>query len=363
MLRPEAGSFGSVWRVLIVAFSCAALAVAFLLLWLGSRRAVATALADLERERSERRRSDTRLDEMTKHQESLTDELESVRSELVEERDAAEQTRTESTERIERLTETSADQTERLADLADLIAEAETEVERLGSELAASDRAASQLHGELAEQAEQLASQSSSITDLSVQNDRLQADLAEAADRASKRPDVAVPPVLMANDSEGVRRDVPGFSPATAWELELVRSERTWRYSVAANPMEDPSPFANTDNPLRLAVEIEALALREDVGAFIGIDWQIDDEIDPTADPARAHLTLRLAQEMLAAAAREPEPSQLVVRIDEERGGVSLQVLALDAEDVDFKIPPPPIASEWIGIDDHGGMVVTVKTA
>lgn len=196
--------------------------------------------------------------------------------------------------------------------------------------------------------------------DLTHQTERLQVELVEAADEAAKKRAPSVPSILVSDD--GADLDVPGFSPAMAWDLELVRSERTWRYSVAANPVEDPSPFDEEDvNTLRLAIEIEALALREDVGAFIGIDWQVGAAIDPFADPARAHLTLRLAQELLASAAREMSPSTLIVMSDPNRGGVSLEVVASDPNDVDFKIPPPPIASEWIGIDEHGGMVVTIK--
>ena len=194
---------------------------------------------------------------------------------------------------------------------------------------------------------------------LTHQNEDLQVQLIEAADEAAKRSAPSVPAVLVSDD--GADLDVSGFSPGMAWELELVRSERTWRYSVAANPVEDPSPFTSTENPLKLAIEIEALALREDVGAFIGIDWQAGNDIDSSADPARAHLTLRLAQELLASAAREMSPSTLIVTSDAGRGGVSLEVVASDPDDVDFKIPPPPIASEWIGIDEHGGMVVTVR--
>jgi len=195
---------------------------------------------------------------------------------------------------------------------------------------------------------------------LTHQNEELQVQLIEAADEAARRSTPSVPAVLVSDDGSDL--DVPGFSPGMAWELELVRSDRTWRYSVAANPVEDPSPFGSTDNPLKLAIEIEALALREDVGAFIGIDWQAGNDIDPAADPARAHLTLRLAQELLASAAREMSPSTLIVTSDAKRGGVSLEVVASDPDDVDFKIPPPPIASEWIGIDEHGGMVVTVRS-
>lgn len=246
-------------------------------------------------------------------------------------------------------------------------------IEDLQVELEAAVYARSQLEVDIADRDGAVASANEQLTahqhtaearervnlTLTHQNEELQVQLIEAADQAAKRSVPMVPSVLVSDD--GADLDVPGFSPGMAWELELVRSERTWRYSVAANPVEDPSPFTNAQNPLKLAIEIEALALREDVGAFIGIDWQAGVAIDPTDDPARAHLTLRLAQELLASAARELSPSTLIVSNDSARGGVSLEVVASDPNDVDFKIPPPPIASEWIGVDEHGGMIVTVR--
>lgn len=261
------------------------------------------------------------------------------------------------------LTETAerADTAEQRADDLEAVKDGlELARQELDVTVAEKSGALSTAHETIAQQEEAAEARTLENLELTHQTERLQVELVEAADEAARQRTPSVPAVLVSD--EGSDLDIPGFSPAMAWELELVRSERTWRYSVAANPVEDASPFDGTEiNPLKLAIEVEALALREDVGAFIGIDWQVGTAIDPDSDPARAHLTLRLAQELLASAAREMSPSTLIVRSDPERGGVSLEVVASNPDDVDFKIPPPPVASEWIGIDEHGGMVVTVK--
>lgn len=119
-----------------------------------------------------------------------------------------------------------------------------------------------------------------------------------------------------------------GADAGTLWHLELARSERTWRYSVAILP-DDPSPFATTDDALRLAIETEASALRDDVGAFLTVD------VEPhlCGDPARALLILRLAQELLAQAARLDEPSHLSVG-HAPSGAITLSIRPVEEGDV-----------------------------
>ncbi len=281
---------------------------------------------------------------------------------------ASEADRIQLVDKVDVLTASSEQQNAALSELEAEAKDNAATADGLRQELDVSTSAAAASEAELADQAAELADRAAElaasraeVTDLTHKTEGLEARVAEVQEASEKPTETSVPSVLMANSEAGDRLDVPGFSPATAWALELVRSERTWRYSVAANPMEDPSPFESTNNALLLAVEIEALALREDVGAFIEVDWQIGNRLDPELDPARAHLTLRVAQEMLAAAAREMEPSRLVVT-EQEGEGVAMQITAIEGEDVEFNIPPPPVASEWINIDHSGGMVVTIKT-
>lgn len=332
----------------MLAVLCAVLALVLLMLLLQTRAALGStsdALASAERERvAERQRAD-----------ALDHDVSELESELTEVRAESADIDTARIEAEQRVTEADA----RIAELEAALDDVTRSRDESVSELTEATQELTDARAAFEERAAEAESRAAEVLDLTHQNEQLQVDLVEAADEAAKQRAPSVPNVLVSDD--GADLDVPGFSPAMAWELELVRSERTWRYSVAANPVEDRDPFEGTDNPLRLAIEIEALALREDVGAFIGIDWQAGTAIDPNEDPARAHLTLRLAQELLAAAAREMSPSTLVVRPDPDRGGLSLEVVASDPADVDFKIPPPPIASEWIDIDEHGGMVITVK--
>lgn len=127
------------------------------------------------------------------------------------------------------------------------------------------------------------------------------------------------------------------------WRLELARSERTWRYSVAPLPL-GPSPFDDAEDPLRLAVEVEAAALREEVGAPLAVRW----EASPIADPGHALLVLRLAQELLAAAAREGHSVVLAAT------GYDDVVLHLTGEDGEPspEVAIPPVADHLVSVGE-----------
>lgn len=146
-----------------------------------------------------------------------------------------------------------------------------------------------------------------------------------------------------------------GSSPIhTLWDLEMARSERTWRHSVAINPENDPNPFDETDDPVRLAVEIEAAALRETVGSFITVDWQAT----PVVDTARRQLVLRVAQEMLAAASREPAASTLTVHGE---GELVLELTQTDDDQI-INLIPPTIDSDLVEVQSAQGLRITVRS-
>ena len=86
---------------------------------------------------------------------------------------------------------------------------------------------------------------------------------------------------------------------------------------------------ASLRHQIRLAIETEVSALRDDVGAFLTADVQPH----LTEDPATAHLILRLAQEMLAQAARLDEPSHLSVGHSSETA-IALTMQAIEVGDV-----------------------------
>jgi hypothetical protein len=95
------------------------------------------------------------------------------------------------------------------------------------------------------------------------------------------------------------------------WSLERTRTERTWRQSVSLDPS-GPGPFSAGGDPARVSIEVEAAAVREDVGSVIEIDWQVE---GPIAQ-GDGLLLVRSAQELLARASRTVEDGVLVVSRD-----------------------------------------------
>ncbi|MGY6501919.1 MAG: hypothetical protein ACXIVQ_13640 [Acidimicrobiales bacterium] len=137
------------------------------------------------------------------------------------------------------------------------------------------------------------------------------------------------------------------------WALELARSERTWRHSVSIAPGA-PSPFADADDPLRLAVEIEAAALHEDVGATLAVEWHVSVE-----SPSRRLLVLRTAQELLALAARED--AEITLRAT---GGTDDEVvfsLTPDDDAAPLDLARTPVAQQLVTSADGSGLRLTVR--
>ncbi len=159
---------------------------------------------------------------------------------------------------------------------------------------------------------------------------------------------------------------------AMLWDLEVARSERLWRTSVAIDPSSEANPFADTDDPTRRAVEIEAAALREDVGALITIDWQAP----PIQSAARRLLVVRVAQELLATAARAPGATRLLVsqKPGEETTGdgkgvggaddgeLIMQFVSPDNGSDAINLIPPQISSDLVDVRNEAGLSVTVRS-
>ncbi len=263
----------------------ALLAVGFLVMWVRSNRAFLAHQA-----------------QAAATQETLTTERDDARAEAA----------TRTTERDEARTQLAA----RSAELDTRTSELEgaraqiTRLEAQSSQLSGAVRRQAseidELRSQVAGQAARIEAQSNEIGTLVLENNALEAraETAEAAVAAAEARNAGVVIGEELGTDEGL--------PATLWSLELARSKRTWRTSVAANPFAEPTPFEETEDPVRLAVEVEAAALRENVGALVDIDWQIG----PVTDPTRSHLIVRVAQELLEAAARNPEPLRLVVSGD-----------------------------------------------
>ena len=192
------------------------------------------------------------------------------------------------------------------------------------------------------------------IDSLSGERDELRTQLGDAEERIvtmAARPGVVVGDVAPAEGDGTSEADA-----SVLWDLEMARSERQWRNSVAIDPLGETSPFEATDDPVREAVEIEAAALREDVGALITVDWQAP----PIESAARRLMIVRLAQEMLATASRVPGAAQLQVSQDAESGEMKMEFVSANEGDV-INLIPPQISSDLIDVRNDTGLSLTVR--
>lgn len=240
-------------------------------------------------------------------------------------------------------------------------AEAETQSARADTAEAAADQAHAQAEaaGDRAVEAE--SERLTLLGSLSATEQQL-ADAVDAAAAAIAERDELTGQVvplrerlleLEAQSSRTLTDHRPGIEAEALWQLELARSERTWRHSVAAAP-DGPGPFVAADDPLRTAVEIEVAALREDVGAAMELTW--DTDVD---DPARCLTVLRLAQELLSAAAREQQAVVLDGR--QEPDGAVVLHLTVPEGHPPLSIGVPPLPDHLVSVRTDDGLQVTVR--
>ena len=157
-----------------------------------------------------------------------------------------------------------------------------------------------------------------------------------------------------ATGGEARRVDGRAIDPELLWSLEMTRSERTWRHSVAVDP-DGPSPFPDALDPLKMAVEVEAAAMREEVGAFITVQW----DAEAVADPIRRLLVLRIANELLAAASREPQPFLMSARGSDD---VVIELRSSEEGDSPIRVDPPRFGTDVMSfVSDERGVTVTVR--
>ena len=135
---------------------------------------------------------------------------------------------------------------------------------------------------------------------------------------------------VRADEAEG--RSI-GVDAGVLWALELLRSERTWRHSVAPGP-DSPSGLSDTAEPLREALQIELDAAREEVGVEVELSADLPAEI--TA--AGSLLALRVAQELLAPAVRQGELTS--VQLSADGTDLVIAVHALDQDDEPVALEP-----------------------
>jgi hypothetical protein len=280
----------------------------------------------------ERRRASTLQQQLTASNDRHRAATDGLQDELASARERAETAERDHQDGVRLLAEAGEERERATARAAAL----EHERDQLTDRLAGRDRA----HDELAEQ----------VDALELERQELTREVARLTDERAaltglRADDVTAPPPIGADADVDLR----GPNDETLWALELNRSERTWRHSVAPIPL-GPSPFTGTDDPLRVAVEVEAAALREEVGAPLEVRW------DATVQaPARSLLVLRLAQELLAAAARESHAAVLEVRGSDE---IVLQLRGDDDGPVAVELPPVPPGLVTIEVDDGLRIVV-----
>lgn len=138
------------------------------------------------------------------------------------------------------------------------------------------------------------------------------------AEQAERRAEAEAEAVRAAEHRARASADALAVAEAAArvdvddlWAMELARTERTWRISVASDPL-GPSPFTTAEDPLRAAVEVEAAAWREESGTFVELDWDV-----PADLPVATRLVaLRRVQEELAAVVKSLEHAVVRGRAD-----------------------------------------------
>lgn len=133
------------------------------------------------------------------------------------------------------------------------------------------------------------------------------------------------------------------------WLLELDRSDRTWRHSVAVSPA-DPSPLSEPADALRAAVEIEAAALHEETGAPLSVRWQLEGP-----EPASRLLVLRSAQELLAYAAHEGNEITLLAT-----GAGGEVVLSLTPEEEGVVLACTAVSPHLAATPQGSGVALTI---
>lgn len=234
--------------------------------------------------------------------------------------------------------------------------------ERLAVEAQAAARAAD-LEAEVAaaeaarttsvEEAEAAADEARAAVADAARNEELARAAAERAERAERSAALA--------DARSTEV-FAGFDPQLVWALEQSRSERLWRLSIALGPDLD-SVFEGEPDPLRVALQVEVDAAREEVGSVVNLDA----ELPASITPAGSVLVLRSAQELLASVVRRSEDTTVRVRPDGRDMLVTIESRDEHGEPVPVgPLATPPSASFEVvddGVRIHNVVVVDDDTA
>jgi hypothetical protein len=162
---------------------------------------------------------------------------------------------------------------------------------------------------------------------------------ATRADAESLRAELEAARARPAPPPDAERPEAAPLLVEGLWALERARIERTWRQSVSLDPT-GPGPFAadGDDDPVRVAIEVEAAAVREEVGSVIAVDWRVDGRLGA----ADGLLVVRTAQELLVSGSRVVEDGVLVVEREGNDVVVALRGpdgVVVDAEGLVLRVP------------------------
>lgn len=125
------------------------------------------------------------------------------------------------------------------------------------------------------------------------------------------------------------RRDEKAVANAL-WKLELERSERQWRDVVLPNDSDETDVSRSDGQMLAFAIQHEVDRLREEVGVSIRFEGDLDCSLGPEA----AIASLRISEELLAAASKHADAVTVVLDQGDEPS-IAIQFLCdgWDGED------------------------------
>jgi hypothetical protein len=235
-------------------------------------------------------------------------------------------------------------------------AEEETRVATAGR--AAAEEAARTAEGRAASAMAEVDSARSERAEARAEADRAVVERDEARVEAARANEALLADEQRAGGDEAaeVPVAVPGGNNVDAaflWALERVRSERTWRQSVALSP-DDESVLDTAENPLIEAIRVDLEAAREEVGVVVDLDA----DLPRTPTAAGSLLALRAAQELLATVVRRSESSVVHVRADGD--DVIITVDAVDEQGESVAPGPldgsPSVSAVDGGVRIHGAM-------
>jgi len=158
------------------------------------------------------------------------------------------------------------------------------------------------------------------------------------ATEAKVAADVRADALAVAADAgDGVSVGQVAASPEALWRLELARSERLWRNSVAVVP-DEPSPITTADDVLRAALDIELAAAREESG----VEVELEIDLPQRLGAPEALAVLRSTQELLPVAVRAGHATTLWVAAAGQDIIVEVSSLDDDGTPIEVAVPDLP---------------------